>query len=150
MKNYIVCLLLSLSISCIAQQGSPPAKSLADALAMTPSVTGPAPGNYTTPYLVVQVTPIEGQDCSILLATNGMLYSVFGNRDDGWCNHLPSLHALVWGRFRHSSLGSFLRQSNTADVASDYIDLAYSPGQKPKVAHYIIASAQAIGPEWGQ
>lgn len=156
MRKLLTCLasvlLIYPSALCFPQQSSSAHPKLADILARTSSAIGPAPENFTTPYLVMQVTPIEGQECSVLVATNGMLYSIFGNRDDGWCNHLPALYSLVWGRARHSSVGTFLRQSNVANVSSDYIDLVYSStaGQKPKIAHYIIASAQAIGPDWGR
>jgi hypothetical protein len=81
-----------------------------------------------------------------------MLYELAGSSDNGECNHLPALHALVWGRYRHSSLATFLRQSNTVDVASDYVDLVYSYGNPdhPRKAFYKIISTSAIDASWGR
>lgn len=141
------CLLVTASV--LAQTGQ--WITLADVLSRTQVQAGPAPDKFTTPFLVVSVTPIAGNECGLGLATNGTFFGVGADRDSGWCNHLPSLHALVWGRVRHSGLATFLRQSNAMDVASDYVDLVYAGGgAHPKVAHYIISSAEAIDANWGR
>lgn len=149
MKNRIarLCVLLAV-VPCVSlePQQSP---TLAEVLSHTQEQAGPATGKYSTPFLVVTVLPISGGECDVELATNGMLYSVYGQIDDGWCDHLPTLHSLVWGQVRHSRLATFLRQSNTANVQSDYVDLVYSGGNHPGIAHYIIATAQAIDANWG-
>lgn len=124
--------------------------TLADVLSHTSDKAGPAPDKFATPFLVVAVSPLGGGACSLQVATNGMLYYVAAQLDNGECNHLPTLHSLVWGRVRHSSLGTFLRQSNMANVNSDYVDLVYQGGARPKFAIYGIVNADAIDTDWGR
>lgn len=123
------------------------AHTLAGVLAAAPETIGPAPAKYQTPFLVASVSPIAGNDeCGLIVATNGMLYNLAAdtrNSDFAGCSRLPSLHSLAWGRVRHSRVATFLRESNTADVASDYVDLI-------GYGTFIITSADAIGPDWGQ
>ena len=123
--------------------------NLAAIIACAPKLLGPAPYKFDTAFLVESVSPIGGGSCSMNLVTNGMAYYVTGDNDAGWCNHLPPLHSLVWGRVRHSKLATFLRQSNTVNVESDYVDLVYSGSSKPKSAPYIISGSNAIGPDYG-
>lgn len=143
----ISCLLVATSVLAQNEQWI----TLADVLGRIQDQVGPAPKKFDTPFLVVSVSPIAGDECGVQLATNGTLYSVAGDRDTGWCDHLPALHALVWGRVRHSSLATFLRESNTVNIASDYVDLVYAGGgDHPRVAHYLISGAEAIDADWGR
>lgn len=148
-KFIALCFVFASAFLQIHAQSKGTPKTLAEGLARASEVIGPAPANYPTPFFVVSVTPIEGVNCSISVVTDGMLYSIWGVRDDGECRNLPALHTLVWGRMRHSRLATVLRQSDMANVPSDYVDLVYAAGPKPRTAHYMISTAEAIGPDWG-
>ncbi|MGD0859000.1 MAG: hypothetical protein ABR912_06745 [Terracidiphilus sp.] len=136
--------LLSLSIPA---QTAPSLKDLLDNASLR---IGVAPEKFPTAFLVVSVTPIAGGECGLQVVTYGMIYSLAANRDTGRCANLPSLHSLVWGRVWRSKLAASLRAGNIADVAADYVDLVYANGPKPKAATYMIVTAEAIGPDWGQ
>lgn len=152
MKNSALAVMLICGIvlgSTGEAHGAPP--SLADILTRAPEIIGPPPKNYSVPFLVMQVIPLGGDACSLTIVTNGMLYTLNAVRTYGGCDHLPKLHSLVWGRVRHSRLGTLLRESNTVDVASDYVDLVYArAGSKLRASSYVIEGADAIAPDWGQ
>ncbi|MGC1783477.1 MAG: hypothetical protein WA708_13220 [Acidobacteriaceae bacterium] len=148
MKRLVVSALVLLGI--LSAVGVRAQATLADVLASTEREAGPAPGKFDTPFLVVRVNPFRGRECALEVVTNGAIYSLSGNRDDGECDHLPPLHALVWGRVRHSRLATFLRQNDVAKTASDYVDLVYAGSQNPKVAFYVILDGEEIGPDWGR
>ena len=148
--SLIVVLLSILSAVAVGNTFAQQTITLADVLSRTIDQAGPAPAKFTTPFVVVSLSPVGGGGCSLDLATNGMIYVIAGDEDEGGCNHLPGLHALVWGRIRHSGVATFLRQSNITNVASDYVDLVYQNGSKPKTAFYIITDSQAIDTDWGK
>lgn len=137
---------------CISGNAFGATPSLADILDRAPRVIGPAPTHYSVPFLVMAVTPLGGDSCSLTIVTNGMLYTLNAVRTYGGCDHLPKLHSLVWGRVRHSRMATLLRESNMVGVASDYVDLVYSDvaGKKPRTMSYVIDGAEEIPPNWGQ
>lgn len=140
--------LLLFAFGVTAQSGNH-ALTLADVLSRAPEKIGPAPAKYTTPFLVVSVVPIESGECTLQLATNGMLYTAYAYIDAGRCQHLPALHALVWGRAWHSRAAEILREADVLDAESELIDIVYSSGPKPKAVTYFIGSAEVIDANWG-
>jgi len=134
----------------VGSPGATPSHPLSEMLDRTADVIGNAPSEFKTPFAVVRVVPIEGEYCDLVLATYGMLYSVYAERRGGSCDLLPPPNALVWGRVRHSGLATALRMANVADLASDYVDLAHYKGGKIRADSYIISTGEAIGPDWGK
>lgn len=140
MRRLLVVFLLTL-LSGVAASGQ--AVRLADVLAGANQVIGEPPTKFTTPFLVVSVAPILGNECNLTVATYGFLYSVSAARRYGQCDHLPALHGLVWGRIWHNSVAQALN-------VPDSLELVYAEGHKPKYAVYQIDSASAIDSTWGQ
>lgn len=141
----ILYLLVGAALS--AQTAQPTLAQLLDAAAQK---IGPAPEKFPTIFLVTAVQPVVGDGCRLQLVTNGMQYDLFNQRQFGFCDHLPALNTAVWGRARHSKLAGVLNAGKPAGFPTEYVDLAYTLGSKPKAMAYKIETATAIGPDWGQ
>ena len=130
-----------------AQQSKPTLAQILDAAA---AKIGPAPQKFPTIFLVIAVQPVDGDGCRLQLVTNGMQYDLFNKRQFGFCDHLPPLNGAVWGRARHSKLAATLNGGTPGGFATEYVDLAYTSGPKPKAMAYKIETATAIDAGWGQ
>jgi hypothetical protein len=117
--------------------------TLAQVLDGTEANAGPAPAKYTTPFLVVAVSPNMGGECWVDAVTNGTYYRFMGVIGSGQCSHLPALQTLIWGSTWGHSIFS------TSDT-SVFLVYAMNAKGRPKVNNYSILMANSIGPDWGQ
>jgi hypothetical protein len=107
---------------------------------------------FDTLFLVLAVNSYVGQrECGLSLVSQDTVYNVTVNRDYGYCDHLPTLHSVVWGYVHHSKFREFLVNANHADVPTELLDLVTgSNGKKIYTQKYYISSASAVDKNFGK